>query len=113
MIKVSITGNEMMNETKARELVWVTDMYDWGDCDGADLEKLCVIAEDWLDDHEGDDLAIYVRPVRSGEVTGLFALRAGVPAGPDVRAGEDCERLNELLNQAWEAALVAMARRHP
>ena len=66
----------------------------------ADLVAYCAAAEDWLTEHEGDELSITVRPQRRGEIDGLF--REGVPAR-HVWDQDEVERVRDLICQAWDA----------
>jgi hypothetical protein len=70
------------------------------DATEADLADYCSAAQDWLTEHEGDDLSISVRPQRKGEVDGLF--REDLPARHAFDQDE-VERVKELLGLAWEA----------
>lgn len=89
----------------ATEYVSIVGLDEIGaDVTEADLDEYCDAATEWLTEHEGADLSILVRPPRRGEVTGTFAIRAGAPFGPSLRAsdGEEYARVVELLEEVWE-----------
>lgn len=56
------------------EYTWAAGIDCWGDGTITDEEhaSACGRAEDWLTEHEGDDLSISVRPARRGEADGIY-----------------------------------------
>lgn len=75
------------------------------DATDADVAPYCAAVESWLTEHEGDELSIHVRPARRGEVTGLYAVRGGVPSGADIHRDSEDDRESQaarLLEQAWD-----------
>lgn len=87
-----------------RHLVCIQHRDAWGDAKVTEEEHsfLCRAMEAWLTANEGDALSIRVRPSRQGEVDGLYAVRDGVPTGPDLSR---CDPEATLINRAWIAAV--------
>lgn len=93
--------------SEVREYVLLTDAYTWGGEIPTEDEqrRLCECAEQWLTDHEGDDISICVRRARPSEIAGLYERKANGDLqilGCSVDAPADVE---ELTNRAWEYAL--------
>jgi hypothetical protein len=97
------------------EYVWVMSrLYGWGNSptekggnEVSEDEHVAAMqrAEDWLTDHEGDDVEIYVRSPHQGEAEGIYEKKANgnlqilnysIPV-PD--------EIMKLTNKAWEHAL--------
>lgn len=85
--------------TRAVEYTWVVD--EWGDVSVSDEESdaACERAEEWLTEHEGNDVSISVRRVRRGECAGIYEgqqiLGYSIPVPEEVK---------DLTNRAWEHA---------
>lgn len=91
-----------------RHLVCIQPHDAWGDAvPKEEHEILCAAMETWLAANEGDMLSIRVRPSHPGEIAGLYAVRDGIPVGPDL-SRRDPEAA--LINRAWLAAIHAPVR---
>ena len=91
-----------MNPT---EYVFIAYSDAWGECISEEEHAAaCERAEEWLTEHEGDDLCIYCRPPYDGECTGVYRVLSNGDLqilGYSLPApGEVCD----LINKAWEHA---------
>lgn len=85
---------------------WLVDSACWGYADSWDVDAhvdACDRAQRWL---EGTDRDIYVRPVGEGQVPAIYTGEPGGDLGPLRTVDpEERERINEIINRAWEHAL--------
>jgi hypothetical protein len=89
-----------------REYIWYTDESTWApDGSYVDVDKLNALAEDWLDEHEGDEVAINVWLVSEGQASGIYEIQANGNwqiLGYSISVPED---VHDLTDRAWEYAL--------
>lgn len=74
----------------------------WGDelVEFEDHQRACKRMQDWLTDHEGDELCIAVRPTHINEAPGLYE----VTSGGNLRPVQPPASVRILLDQAFEYA---------
>lgn len=90
----------------ATSYYWITDLDTWGSATTDDDHvALCKAAQDWLSDHEGDNLEIYCRPTRKGEAAGVYVEKADGDLQILGHSSPIPDEVNDLTNRAWEAAL--------
>ena len=89
----------MTSDTTIREFILIVDA----------SERICKYAEEYLTEHEGDDISISVRPWGrlESDVEGLFVRQNGQLYPASLANDEDRgleKRIEGLLHDAWEHA---------